>query len=86
MLTFAGVRDRNPDFLQLALVGIGRIGTNDGFMIVDIFCVLDIGQPLEGGGGPFDGASEEEVILVWGLLLPDFVLLVDDHFLLLVVV
>jgi hypothetical protein len=45
---------------------------------------FEFGKPLEGKGGPIDRMEKKEIVVIGRLLLPDLVLLIDDHLLLLV--
>lgn len=54
-------------------------------MVIGAVYTVNIGEPLEGGGGPLERVQNGEVVLVGCFLLPDFVLLVYDHLFLLVV-
>jgi hypothetical protein len=83
--TFATLWDGNLDSLEFALVSFKRVGADEGFVVVAVFRLLLFGEPLEGGGWPFEGAEDGEVVLVRGLLFPLLVLLVDDHLLFFVV-
>lgn len=80
------MRNSKAHLLKLALLPIGGIGADDGFMKISVLARDDIGKPFEGGSGPLDRSGKKKVILVWGFFFPNFILLVDDHLFFLVMV
>lgn len=82
--TFAFVRDFDLNFDETGLVRLWRVRGEKGEVISVVFLDLGLGEPFEGEGGDVKGVEEEKVVGVRSLFLPDFVLVVDDHLLLLV--
>lgn len=76
--------DLNFNFDEARLVGFRGVRSEKGIVVSVVLFELDLGEPLKGVGGDIKGVEEEEVVGVGSLFLPDFVLVVDDHLLLLV--
>jgi len=79
-LTFSFGWEINFDFQEVALLWISIVGGNDGKIADIIFVIFKLRKPLESVARPVDGVQEEEIVEIWRLLLPNFVLLVDYHF------
>lgn len=78
------VGERDLNFEEVVVFWVCGVGGEEGVVQGAVGLVFDGGEPLEGVGGPVEGVEKQEVIEIWRLLLPDFVLLVDDHLFLLV--
>ena len=76
----------DSDFEEFGLVRFGGVGRDEcEVILVAGFVDVEVGEPLEGGGGPFEGMDDGEIIVIGGSFFPDFVLVVNHHFLFFVV-
>ena len=72
--------DFDFDFEEFGLVGFGGVGGDEGeVVLVAEFVEVEVGKPLEGGGGPLERMDDGEIVVIGCGFFPDFVLVVDHH-------